>query len=363
MQKRKITILTANTQGGGAAHILELISRMERSEFQIDFIAPDNGPYWAPIVERADSSWRVPFRRKKLISFFLIFVRLVRNRPDVLHTHGRGAGYFGRLLGGILGISVLHTFHGIQYGKYSNVKRRFFYKLEAILARFTQQHICVSDSEYKAVTQLKLAPPAKCCVIKNGVDFKCEISPRTSIRRELGIDENIKIIVSISRISPEKRIEDIINAHAQLSFEAELLIVGGVQEGAERYSEMLLDLTKSRKKVHFLGNRSDVLDILKEADLFITSSLWEGLPLTPLESVRVKTPVLASKISPHREILGEEECQYFEPQDASTLKERIEYFYLNPDLFKRISEKNYVQAEQEFNVDKMAFETMNLYRS
>ncbi len=94
-------------------------------------------------------------------------MRLARaGRAQVIHSHGKGAGLYGRIAARLTGAAAIHTFHGIHHAGYS----RLYLTLERALARRSYAVIHVSASQAEEARALGLAPPGRTHVIVNGVD-------------------------------------------------------------------------------------------------------------------------------------------------------------------------------------------------
>lgn len=138
-------------------------------------------------------------------------------------------------------------------------------------------------------------------VIQNGVDTDF-FSPRDrqKLRIENGVDSDSLIFISTGRMSPRKRITETADSFIQADLEKkhQLWFVGS-GECYEEYRRKYLQY----KNIRFLGRREDIPDLLNIADIFVSSSETEGLPLAVLEALATGKKVFLSDIPQHKEIL------------------------------------------------------------
>lgn len=110
-------------------------------------------------------------------------------------------------------------------------------------------------------------------------------------------------VLTIGRLAQQKGYADLIEAfvHIHDATRAHLIIVGsGPLEAALREQARSLNLNAA---VHFLGSRTDVAELLTAADLFVSSSLWEGFPTIVIEAMALGIPVVATNVSGSRELV------------------------------------------------------------
>ena len=146
-------------------------------------------------------------------------------------------------------------------------------------------------------------PNLKICTIQNGVDVdNFKLLDKKSLRRKYHIDSNKVIFISTGRMSPRKRILETGEAFlkANLGDHFELWFVGD-GEHFEKYKAVF----SKEKNIKFLGRQDNIVDLLNIADVFVSSSETEGLPLAVLEAISTGKPVYLSDIPQHKEILEE----------------------------------------------------------
>ena len=138
----------------------------------------------------------------------------------------------------------------------------------------------------------------KLVIIPNSIDCeytrqRADLSVRSEIRKNLGLADDAILLVNTGRISEQKGHLVLLNALCQTAQFSDnervhLLVVGSARESDLAHSKKVHDLhdkLKFKERIHFLGWRDDVPDILDACDFYVHSALWEGLPLAVLEAM------------------------------------------------------------------------------
>jgi glycosyltransferase involved in cell wall biosynthesis len=233
--------------------------------------------------------------------FFGLFLALRKIKPHMVVTHmwlannvGRVAAYFARVA------TILSFEHSI----YDGLKTRKQFIIDWLLQSISTNVVAVSWSVKKSLLRHGIRDK-NILVLHNAIDakrFNTEFSPKYT-RKDFGIPENSFIIISVGRLHKVKRIDETIRAVASIS-NCFLLIVGdGVEQNKlEAEAQKLL----IREQVKFLGNRSDVEQLLRLADcLVLASSDREGFGLVILEAMACGVPIITSNFDAAREIITE----------------------------------------------------------
>lgn len=110
----------------------ELVRELNSSLFRKHVACPIQKPFYSLYAEIGVNAVPLPARTFSLISFIKLIMYARVNNIDIIHSHGKGAGLYGRLLGVVVRKPVIHTFHGIHYEKYSFGKQRLYFLMERI---------------------------------------------------------------------------------------------------------------------------------------------------------------------------------------------------------------------------------------
>lgn len=194
--------------------------------------------------------------------------------------------------------------------------------------------------------------------IPNGVDFN-KLNSATPANRMDFVANGEKIIIQVARFSKQKDQETLLRAIPFISVPVQLLLVG---DGPEilRMKELTATLDIS-KRVHFLGIRSDVPQLLKMADLAVMSSHHEGLSLSGIEAMASGTPLVASKVF-GLSTLVHGAGVLFEHADPVDLASHINLLLSDSKYYKKTA-ISCAQRAKMYSLDKMIQSHIQLYTS
>src|SRR5262249_25521014 len=172
--------------GGAPKPVLDLVRKLRADGFEVIIAAPRDGVFFDRFSELGISMVELPLSRLGIHHLPLTMQLIRGQRIDIVHTHGKGPGLYGRLAARAFGIPAVHTFHGIHYGSYSTAGQDLYLSLERRLSRLTHTVINVSRSQEIEGLALHLFEPEQSVVVVNGIDVdELERTIRHSaIRRE-----------------------------------------------------------------------------------------------------------------------------------------------------------------------------------
>ncbi|AOZ00571.1 glycosyl transferase family 1 [Cupriavidus sp. USMAHM13] len=232
------------------------------------------------------------------------FVR--RWRPDVIHAHMVHANLFARVLGLLCrNVPIICSAHSAQEG---GQLRMLAYRLTDGLATHNTH---VSESGKQAMVAAGAVPASHISVMPNGIDtarFRPDNATGRQLRAALRIPAEVPLVLNVGRLAAEKNQAGLIDAFALARRDsggtpARLLIVG---EGPERASlQARIREHGLQHAVTLAGARGDIPALLNAADLFVLSSVVEGLPLALAEALACGCPVVATDAAGAMELMGE----------------------------------------------------------
>jgi glycosyltransferase involved in cell wall biosynthesis len=240
--------------------------------------------------------------------------RLFRQRGiDVVHTNSSKAGIVGRIAARRAHArSVVHTVHGWPFHEHQRPAMvRVWKQLERHCAPLADRLVVVADADRRKGLAAGIGRPEQYVTVRSGLEL-AEYDPtraqRAEVRQELGLPLDVPVVGTVSRLSPQKDPITHIEAFATLRQQhptARLLLVGdGPLAGEVTARVAALGLTDS---VVMTGLRHDVPRLLQGMDVFLSCSLWEGLPRTIIAAMATGVPVVATPADGVRDVIRDHE--------------------------------------------------------
>jgi glycosyltransferase involved in cell wall biosynthesis len=363
---RVLEMLVTTSPGGGPRHVWDLARHLPTDEFELVVAAPRDGIFFDRFRDLGLRVIEFPLRRLG-VRHFQLAARTIRGLAiDVVHTHGKGPGLYGRVVARLCGVPAVHTFHGIHYETYGRA-RRLYFALERQLSRVTATVINVSASEQAEGLRLGLFTPEQAVVVLNGVDLD-EIA-RTIIdapirREQLGLGAADVVLGCISRFDPVKRIGLLLEVLGGLSPRLPrlaLVLVGG--GGEEQHIRRHVLQAGLAAQVIFTGFLDNPVRICPALDVYVAASRKEGLPLSLAEAMAAGVPIVASDVPGHRDVIVENETGLLvASDDPGAMADAIASLAADPERRARMAAAGRKLARDRFNVTATAQATADIYR-
>ena len=276
--------------------------------------------------------------------------------PDVLTTHSSKAGILGRLTGRSMGIPVVFTAHGWAFTPgIPSLHAAAYRRIERLAGPLTSRIITVSEFDRRLALDARIAPADRLVTVHNGIpdaplDLRAEPG-RTPVRMAM-----------VARFEPQKDHPTLLHALAGLrhhSWDLDLIGNGPLMPDMEALASHL----GIGDRVHFLGQRMDVDEILAQAQISLLVTNWEGFPLSILEAMRAGLPVVASAVGGIDEAVKEAETGYLVPRGGvGQLRERIATLLGDVALRRRLGASGRARFEQHFTLEHAVSKTVAVYR-
>jgi glycosyltransferase involved in cell wall biosynthesis len=232
-----------------------------------------------------------------------LFAHFRRERPDVVHTHSSKAGILGRMAAKAARVPVVvHTVHGWSFHpEQPRPIYATYLNLERLCARLCDALVCVARPDIEEGVKQNIGRREQYRLIRSGIEVEAFQSVELSqieARQRAGLPQNAWIVGSVGRLSPQKAPDDLLAAFAQAfssRLDAHLALVG---DGPLRAAlETQAQEANLSERVHFLGLRRDVPELLRAFDCFALSSHWEGLPRTLPQAMAAGLPIVATRVA------------------------------------------------------------------
>lgn len=367
-------IITKLELGGAQKVALYTAEHINKNNFQ-EFLITGKGGI---LDEEAASKFRIyqlkNFVRevspiKDLKTLYHIYIVLKREKPDIVHTHSSKAGILGRLAAKIAGVkTIVHTIHGYGFNETQKwyVKYLYIY-IEKFWAFFTNKLIAVSKEDIKKGIKYKIAKENKFELIRAGIDtnYYKNYIPSPEFKKQFKKNSDTKIVSTIGPFKPQKNLKDFIKAASIVLKKNKNIIFLIIGDGEQRKElETLISNLNLINNIFLLGWRNDIPEILTSSDLFVMTSLWEGLPCTILEAMCCSKPVIANSVDGVKEIIQEAKTGFLvKPYDFKYTADKITYLLDHPELLKKMGINAKNSIGQEYDINYTVTQHEKLYKS
>ena len=288
--------------------------------------------------------------KKDMLALFelLKVFKKYKDSADIIHLHSSKAGFLGRLAARMLGIEnrVIYTSHGVSFLRKDipNIKLKQFIFFEKLAYKLGGKVIACSKSEAEEFRKVGINAE----YIYNGVPI---VRNHCSSKKK----PDKLIIGTVGRISYQKN---------PILFNkiAERFIQNGkvqfVWIGDGEFKHML-----TSKNIFITGwlNRKEVLNRLADIDIYLSTSLWEGLPLSVLQAMALKKPLILSNCVGNRDLV-ENNINGFLCENLNCFEVNIKKLIQNKGLRKNFGENSYKIFSGNFSLERMIEKYKSLYK-
>lgn len=284
---------------------------------------------------------------------------LCREREfDVVHTHSAKAGALGRVAAYRTGTPlIVHTYHGFPFHEFQGRARRAAYvAIERRLAPMTDVVLAIGGGVATEALRRGLARPEALRIVAPAVDAASVVrtaETRRAARRALGLDEQRPVVGTVGRVDYQKAPEHFVEAVAALRHRD----AAAVWIGAGPELERARDLAHRHgvgERLLFVGERSDVAQLLPAFDVFAMASRYEGLPCAVVEAMRCGVPVVATAVNsvPDLVVPGHSGL-LVRPGRPRELAAAVDALLDDTRLAARCAEQGRVLAGRQFDADEL----------
>ena len=281
-------------------------------------------------------------------------------KADLIHCHLPLAGIAGRLAGRMAGIPVLYTEHNVQE-RYHPLTRR----LNLWTWKWQRSVVAVSSEVAESIRSVKDSGVAV-RVVQNGIaadTFVPSETDRITVRQDLNIPPDAPVIGTVAGFRKQKKLTDWLKAASLIRQKfphSHFLIIG---DGPLR-SSLEAEVQKLRLSdvVHFTGVQQNVIPFYSAIDVYMISSVFEGLPIALLEAMAMQLPVVTTPAGGIPEVVVDGQTGFLVdfgfPQK---LADQVALLIENRDLARSLGKAGRAVIEQRFSIQRMVTELEDLY--
>ena len=346
-------IINSFEMGGLEKLLVYFLKELDHNRFKSSVIGLENiGDLKSSFESLKVSVFALQKRKGTDLSLIKKISQIIKEQNiHLIHTHNLGSHFYGSLAAIMSGLKPrVHSQHGIEthFGIKEYLKHQY-------LNNKNDYFICVSKGVENFVRN-KWRPRCNLLTIHNGISssFK-NIQITQNVRAQIGIPKNSKVIGHVGRLSEVKDQSTLINAFhllLQKDNNVSLIIIG---DGPLKTTlEAIANDLGIGEKVYFLGFRNDIRDILNILDVFVLSSLYEGISVALLEAMITSIPVVVTEVGGNIEIIKHQiNGLVVPPKNPLELAEAIKKILIDKNLSFSLAKTAHETVESKFSMKAM----------
>ena len=364
--------------GGAQENTIYTAAMLDPARYQVEVLSgPQTGREGSLVEEARDQGVRLTILPEllrqvsplhDLKALWRLWRYIKSGHFAIVHTHSSKAGILGRLAARLAGTPVIiHTVHGWSFHDHMHpLARQVYILLERWIATFTDALIVVSDQDRLKGLQAGIGRPEQYRLIRSAIPL-AEFCPdghhRQAIRKELGIPPEAIVIGNVGRFSPQKNPLDWVRIAGKIARacpQAFFLLVGDGPLRAEVENEIKQAGLQDRFRL--TGLRRDIPRLLSAMDIFMMTSLWEGLPRTLVQAMAMGLPVVANRVDGIAEGIQEGRTGYLvAPGDLEQAAQRCLHLANHPLVRQKFGLRGQRFARRNFDLRRMIAQIETLY--
>lgn len=290
-------------------------------------------------------------------------IKLIKNyQPDIIHLNSSKISILGSISSLFAKTKTIYTVHGWVFNEPLPIWLKYFYLYaEKITAKLKNKIICVSEYDEKMALKYKIAPAEKLVTIHNGL-APIDFFTKEQARKILHLNDADLIIGSIGNLYKTKGFESLIKTANIIKnkISVKFLIIG---DGSERKNlERLIKKYNLENNFILAGEINEAAKLLKAFDIYICSSVKEGLPYSILEAMQAELPIITTNVGGIPEIIeNNKNGLLIKPAEALDIANALQKLTNDKNLAIYLGKNAEQKVKQEFSLEKMVEATKKTY--
>jgi glycosyltransferase involved in cell wall biosynthesis len=349
-------VITRFIDGAGGNTLLSVLGA-DRTRYEVWVAGAPGGRLW----DRAEHHGVTTVKLRRLrevvspLNDFVVLIQLVRlirrERFTVVHTHSSKAGFLGRLAAWLCRTPVIvHTIHGFSWHDFmSRRRRRAYLAFERLVRPMTDAFLAVSPEVAREAVEMRMAPPGTISVVPSAIELD-KIPGRADprVRAQLGIPADVPLVGTVGRFDFQKSPLDFVHMAGLVGASYPRTRFVMVGEG-ELLEKARAEARRLGVDVTFTGYRSDAASIAACFDVYVVSSLYEGLGRALSEALCSGTPVVATSVNGVVDMVEPGSTGLLAPPaDPEALACNVAWLLEHPDEARRMGKAGRTRAQAVF---------------
>jgi 1,2-diacylglycerol 3-alpha-glucosyltransferase len=357
MKDKRLSVLLITNQliyGGAERYTVSVANELIKRGSKVAVVS--RGGPMHKLLNKKVKVYFAPVRKTDMFNRLRTVLTIIyvcwKEKVQLIHTQSTSGAFAARIAKIFTRTPVIKTAHGYPEGRFPSVARTLNFttdKVVMISSWLSRRLISFGLRKEKAKT------------ILNGIDINKFENVRVNkekLRKKLGLTEKDKVLISVSRVVPEKQFEKLIYWFPYVLAkvpQAKLLIVGNGGADGEGYRDELIKHTKQadlEKSIFFINGTDKVQEILSIADVFCTPSVGKGFAV--LEAMTSGLPVVARKPRGAVDTVQDGVNGFlFSSSDWRSMGDRMVLLLENKKLAKELGRQGKILARSSFTLEKM----------
>jgi glycosyltransferase involved in cell wall biosynthesis len=361
--------------GGSGGNTLLSAAGMDQERYATWIAGGAGGPMWADARDAGVQTVELPHLKENIapLSDLLTLVDLVRlmrrERFAVVHTHCAKAGLLGRLAARLARTPVVvHTFHAFAANDVTSAWRRWSYLfLERRVRRLADSYVAVSPRVGREAVERRLSPPGRITVVPSAVQLAdIPHGAEPAVRTELGIADGVPIVGTVGRFCRQKAPLDFVRMAAIVGRarpDVAFVMVGDATLESAPFEQQARDeAARLGVEIVFTGFRTDAPRIAAAFDVFVISSLYEGLGRALTEAMASGRPVVATAVNGVPDLVAPGATGLLgRPADPLSLAECVLWLLAHPEAARLMGAQGRSRVVAAFAPERMCEQLDALY--
>lgn len=343
---------------GGAENVVIQLCETQKENFKKIIVCSSGGKRVDELINMGVIHYKIhDIDSKKpmyiLSNFILLIYIIMHEKISIVHTHHRMAAFYIRILNFFFSFKHIYTAHNTFFDKkklthFSLKKSRIIAVGETVKKNLIDT-FGIDNNDIVVIYNTQ---------IKKEIEFTL-IPEFNRIKEDNGI-----IITNVARLSKQKGLEYYISAakyivkkHKNIYF----FIVGSGE--LKNQLKKQIEVQELQEYVFMLGYREDVQNIIKQSDLICLTSLWEGLPLVPIEAIALGKPVIATNVGGTKEVIIDNYNGYIveKLKDSKEIAKAIDKALNESDNWAKLQNNAIKMFNDKFSSDKFILKHTKIY--
>ncbi|MBP0902854.1 glycosyltransferase [Mariniflexile gromovii] len=311
---------------------------------------------------KATKQFYIPIQReinifKDLKCIYQTIKILKKEKPDLIHAHSAKGGVISRIASLFYSINVLHTPHAFSYlSAHSPVKRYLFLSIERVLKNFNSILLATSESELKRGIDEVGYQPHKAFLFNNSITELAVVDNNSTVS-SLAYNFSKDYICTVGRPSYQKNIEmmvEIIKNVKDHIPNIHLVVMGlGVVSPNSENVKMLISKHNLEKNFTLIDwiEREKIFEIVSKSKFYLSTSRYEGLPYSIIESLSLRKAIIATDCDGNRDLVINDFNGYLlKENQLDQFKEKIIELYYNNETREKFEKNSFLLFKEKFDI-------------